>query len=368
MPAARRLPASAVTTVVVLGATGEMGERVCTLLRRWAPAVQVVGANRSGRGHRDFPVRRADVQDEAALRALLGGVDLVVNAVGPYRYDPAPLLRACIEARCHYADLAEDLGFLARVERLARAREAARAGVCVLPGCSTAPGLVQLAASCFAAHENVAAVSAWLSLGSRNPASRGLLTGLLAPVGRKGPSGRRYFTGTATLQTSEGRSLRFGTYPAPFPAKGLRVGERRVPVSLRVGFDRAWLTRVLAGLAPLLGRLPERVVPVLAGLALPLARALRPLGTWRGVLVVRADGASGEELGRIEIHALRNGLDVPAAPALWVAQRLAREGRLPAAGVTRLDRIVGFGTAAEWLAQAGYRVARLGIAAQGALP
>jgi hypothetical protein len=357
-----------VTTVVVLGATGEMGERVCTLLRRWVPAVQVIGANRSGRGHRDFPVRRAEVGDEAALRALLGGVDLVVNAVGPYRYDPAPLLRACIDARCHYADLAEDLDFLARVERLARARDAARAGVCVLPGCSTAPGLVQLAAGCFGTHGGVAAVSAWLSLGSRNPVSRGLLAGLLGPLGRKGPDGRRYFTRTALLETSEGRSLRFGSYPAPFPGKGLRLGERRVPVSLRVGFDRSWLTRALAGFAPLLGRLPRRMVPALAGLALPLARVVGPLGTWRGALVVRAEGASGQELGRVEIHAMRNGLDIPAAPPVWVAQRLAREGRLPAAGVVGLDRIVRFGAAAEWLAHAGYRVTRLGIAAEGALP
>lgn len=356
------------TRVVVLGATGEMGERVCTLLRRWAPAVQVIGANRSGRGHRDFPVRRAEVRDEAGLRALLSGVDLVVNAVGPYTYDPVALLRACIDARCHYTDLAEDLGFLARVERLARARDAGRAGVCVIPGCSTAPGLVQLLASTFAGHGGVARVSAWLSLGSRNRASRGLLMGLLAPLGRKGPDGRRAFTRTTALETSEGRRLRFGSYPAPFPAKGLRLGGGRVPVSLRVGFDRAWLTRALALAAPILGRLPQRALPALAGLALPVARLLAPFGSLQGVLVVRAEGSAGRELGRIEVHALRGGLDIPAAPPVWVAQRLAQEGGLPAAGVVGLDRVVSLGTAEAWLREAGVRVERLGIAAKGALP
>lgn len=356
------------TTVVVLGATGEMGERVCTLLRRWAPAVQVIGANRSGRGHRDFPVRRVDLADEAGLRALLSGADLVVNAVGPYRYDPAALLRACIDARCHYTDLAEDLRFLARVERLARARDAASAGVCVLPGCSTVPGLVQLLASAYADRAGVARIDAWLSLGSRNPVSRGLLIGLLTPLGRKGPDGRRAFTRTRTFETSDGRRLRFGSYPAPFPAKGLRLGAARVPVSFQVGFDRAWLTRGLALAAPVLGRLPGGALAAVAGLARPVARAVAPLGSLRGVLVVRAEDGGGRELGRIELQALRGGLDIPAAPPVWVAQRLAREGGLPAAGVVGLDRVVSLAAAAAWLREAGYRLERLGIAAEGAVP
>lgn len=356
------------TTVVVLGATGEMGERVCTLLRRWAPAVQLIGANRSGRGHRDFPVRRVDLADEAGLRALLSGADLVVNAVGPYRYDPAALLRACIDARCHYTDLAEDLRFLARVERLARARDAARAGICVVPGCSTVPGLVQLLATAFADRAAVAQIGAWLSLGSRNPVSRGLLTGLLAPLGRKGPDGRRAFTRTSAFETGDGRRLRFGSYPAPFPAKGLRLGGGRVPISLRVGFDRAWLTRALALAAPVMGRLPERALAAVAACALPVARALAPFGSQRGVLIVRAEDDGGRELGRIEVHALRGGLDVPAAPPIWVAQRLAREGGLPAAGVVGLDRVVSLAAAVTWLREAGYRVEHLGIAVEGGVP
>ena len=47
------------TTVLVVGATGELGQRICRLLRRWTPSVRVVGANRSGRGHPDFPVHQS---------------------------------------------------------------------------------------------------------------------------------------------------------------------------------------------------------------------------------------------------------------------------------------------------------------------
>ena len=103
------------TTVLVVGATGELGERVCRLLRRWTPSVRVVGANRSGRGHPDFPVQRVDVRDERSLAPALAGVSLVVNAVGPYLYDPAPLVRACVRARAHLVDLAEDLAWFGAV-------------------------------------------------------------------------------------------------------------------------------------------------------------------------------------------------------------------------------------------------------------
>lgn len=353
------------TTVAVLGATGELGARVCRLLQRWVPGVMVVGANRTGSGHTDFPVRRADVRDAGSLAALLRDADLVVNAVGPYGYDPDPLVSACVSSRCHYADLAEDLPFLARLERAARARGAAAAGVTLVPGCSTVPGLVQLLAGRWRGRDDVAAVDAWLSMGSRNPVSRGLLTGLLRPLGRKGASGARAFTRLSYRRMGDGRRLGFGLYPAPFPRSGLRLGARRVPVTFRVGFDRAWLNRALALGARGLGRLPERAVDRLAPALLPLARLARPLGTPYGVLAVVARDAAGRELGSVEIRARAAGLDVPAAPPVWLARALRAGGRLPAVGVVGLDRVVPLEAALAWFREAGYEVAA-GEAGEGA--
>ena len=343
------------TTVVVLGATGEMGSRVCRLLRRFVPSALLVGANRSGTGHPDFPVRRADVRDGAALRGLLRGADLVVNAVGPYRYDPAPLVAACVAERCHYADLAEDLDYLAALEREARNRAAASAGVALVGGCSTVPGLLQVLASRWRARPEVASIDAWLSMGTRNPVSRGLLVGLLAPLGRPAPGGTRWFTRTEQAETRDGRRLRFGSYPAPFPTRGLRLGARRVPVRFRVGFDRAPVTRGLALGAHVLGRLPAGAVERLAPLLLPAVRLVRPFGTLRGVLIAQARDTRGAELERVEVHARAAGLDVPALPSVWVARRLVELGGLPG-GLVGLDRVVPFESAAAWLPEAGYEI------------
>jgi hypothetical protein len=341
-----------VTTVLVVGATGEMGQRICRLLRRWTPSVRVVGANRSGRGHPDFPVHRVDVRDERSLAPALRDVALVVNAVGPYLYDPAPLVRACVRARAHLVDLSDDLAWRAAVEQAAQRTGAASAGVAVIPGCSTVPGLVALLAQRWAGRAELASLSALLSLGSANPPSRGLLASLLLPLGRRMPGGGRCFGRLVTAETHDGRRLRFGPWPAP---DRLQLGGRHVPFAFHAGFDRGILTLALRLAAPLLGLLPRRLVPALAALMLPLARALRPLGTPQGALLVRAHDRSGAERDRVELLARAAGLDIPAAPVVWVVTRLLAGG-FERGGLLGLEDVVAPEDAIARLREAGYEL------------
>lgn len=343
------------TTVLVVGATGELGQRICRLLRRWTPSVRVVGANRSGRGHPDFPVHRVDVRDERSLAPALRDVALVVNAVGPYLYDPAPLVRACVRARAHLTDLAEDLAWFAALAEAASRCGAGSAGVTIVPGCSTVPGLVSLLAQRWAGRSEVAALSALLSMGSANPPSRGLLAGLLGPLGRPIPGGARCFTQLVTAKTREGRRLTAGNWPAPVPRAGLRLGARRVPLRFFAGFDRRLLTLGLRLAAPVLGRLPAAWVAPLSVLLLPAVRVLRFAGTPLGVLLLRAHDRSGAERDRVEVHARANGLDIPAAPVVWLVESLLAGG-LERGGVLGLEDVVAPAAAIAWLREAGYEV------------
>jgi hypothetical protein len=343
----------------VIGATGELGRRVCRLLTALGPGLRVVGASRSGRAAGGDATLRVDVRDEASLAPALAGVALVVNAVGPYRYEPGPVVRACVAARAHYADLAEDGVWLAAVARAAESAGAAGAGVVLIPGCSTLPGLVALLASRWAERTEVAAVSAWLSLGSANPPSRGLLAGLLAPLGRPAPDGGRWFGRLLEAGLSDGRRLWFGAWPTPFPPEGMPLGARRVSLRFHAGFDRRWLTAVLRLAAPLAGRLPAAWMSTLASVALPFARAAARLGTPHGALLVRAEDAAGGELDRVELLARANGLDVPAAPVVWVAERLLAGGLGPG-GVRGLEEVVAPEDAFAWLRSAGYELRESG--------
>jgi short subunit dehydrogenase-like uncharacterized protein len=58
----------------------------------------------------------ARLEEPATLRDALADVAVVINAMGPYAYDPAPLLDASAAAGTHYIDLASEPEFLAAVQ------------------------------------------------------------------------------------------------------------------------------------------------------------------------------------------------------------------------------------------------------------
>jgi hypothetical protein len=98
-----------------------------------------------------------------------------------------------------------------------------------------------------------------------------------------------------------------------------------------------------------------------AALGLPFARLAGYAGTPHGVLLLSAEDASGNELDRVELLAAAGGLDVPAAPVVWVAERL-RAGALGAGGVRSLGELIPLADACGWLERAGYEL-RLGAVA-----
>jgi len=349
--------------VAILGATGELGGRAAVLLQRWLPEAELRCASRRGRWRRGAPgslralsLQRVQRADEAALAEFVRGAALLVNAAGPYDWDPAPVVRACVQARCHYADLAESEAFAARVRRAAREADAARAGLVLLPGCSTAPGLLELLAQRWRERSDIASVDAFLAMGSRNPPSRGLLAGLLAPLGRPiGEGGGRCFAKLVEARARGGVRLRCGNYPAALTDGALHFGARRVPLGFHIGFDRAWIARALHCIAPLLGALPQRSIAPLATWLLPLAKLARHFGTQRGILLLIARDTAGAERERLEIRARQAGLDIPAAPPLWVAQQLALQAPR-ATGIVRLADLVPADAVLHWLAAAGYEI------------
>jgi hypothetical protein len=336
--------------VVVLGAGGELGARVCRLVAV-VEGAEIVGVSRSTRAPAGVAMQRGDVTDARGIAQLLRAGDLVVNCVGPFHYDPAPLVSACVAAGAHYCDLADDVAFAERAREAARRGAAWAAGVLVCTGASTVPGLAGVLARAFASSprgSEIARVSAYLSVGSGNPVSAGLLASLLAPLGRALPDGARCFAALRAFRAGDGRTLRFGAYPAAFSEGVVSIGARAVPVSLHFGFDRAALTALLALIAPVLGRLPKRAVARLARGMLPLARVARVFGTLRGLLALVAEDAAGREVARIELAAGAHGLDIPAAPPAWIAARLVRGEGLPA-GAVELADVVALSDTIGWL-------------------
>jgi short subunit dehydrogenase-like uncharacterized protein len=79
-----------------------------------------------------LPHRVLTLDDPAALSAALSGVDLVLNAAGPFLHTAAPLAEACLEAGTHYLDIGNELQVFRTLYDLDQ--RAHRAGLAIIPG------------------------------------------------------------------------------------------------------------------------------------------------------------------------------------------------------------------------------------------
>jgi len=80
----------------------------------------------------ELPYRVLALDDPAAVLAALLGVDLVLNAAGPFLRTAAPLVDACLNSGVHYLDIGNELQVYRALYDLNE--RAQRAGVSVIPG------------------------------------------------------------------------------------------------------------------------------------------------------------------------------------------------------------------------------------------
>lgn len=85
-----------------------------------------------------------DVNDMDGLLQLFKGATVVLNFVGPfYKYGPS-VIRAAMNAKVHYVDICDD--YDAAVEILAMNEEVKKAGITVLTGMGSSPGITNVLA------------------------------------------------------------------------------------------------------------------------------------------------------------------------------------------------------------------------------
>jgi hypothetical protein len=342
--------------VLLLGANGGMGRRIAALWRSYGAGAPLRLGVRRREAMGDFgpgaPVVIARLDEPASLRAAMSGVAAVINAVGPYAYDPAPLLDACAAAGAHYIDLASEPEFLAAVQSWAGGRQA---GIATCPGASTMPGLIELSAAHLTERLGAApaAFEVFLSMGSANRLTPGLLASLTLQLGVR----LRCPDGGASYRRLRRRHLHglgprlFGRYPSPFDGQGLSLGDRRVPARFWVGLDRSWIVYALRALSYLRPRFRDRTWVALAEKARPVVGLANLVGGRAGGLRVEALDAGGNVRGAVNYLAPREGLTVPALPSVWAARALLDVAR---PGFRPLRTLVTFEEAATSLRAHGF--------------
>ncbi len=152
--------------IIVYGATGFTGRLVAEYLAshyagrddapRWAMAGRSAAKLAQVRDAIGAPAQTpliiADVADPASLAAMAASARAVITTVGPYQLYGEPVLKACIDAGTHYADLCgEPLWMRAMIDRHGDAASAGGARISFSSGFDSIPfdlGVVMLQREC----------------------------------------------------------------------------------------------------------------------------------------------------------------------------------------------------------------------------
>ena len=352
------------TTVLVIGAGGVFGSRLCEGLLRHGFSVVVAGRGRgraeatAARLLKAVPAGRVEV---AVLDAALltphdlraTGATVVADMAGPFQGAEPATARAAIAAGLHYVDLADARDFVAAFPALDAV--ARTAGVVALTGCSSTPALSNAVLDRLTAGwREVISVEAAISPGARAPRGLSVMRAILSWLGRP----VRVFEGSG-WRARPGWS---GLHARNFGA----AGRRRVSLCETPDLDlfparfrprqRGWF---LAGLEPW----PAHLGAWLLGLTVrafrfdpaPLAPLLVSVSGWasvlgsdRGAMRVEAFGVDGEGRAARAVWRLVAppgvGPVTPTLPALAAIRALVdgrfEAGARPCVGVLPLGSIV----------------------------
>lgn len=138
--------------IIVFGASGFTGQYVVEELARtvdaengvtWAVAgrsmkklqnVLATASKETGKDLSDLPTIIADVSNEKSLEEMCSQAKVILNCVGPYRFYGTPVVKACIEQKCHHIDICGEPEWLEKVQLLYDGK-AKESGIYVLEAC-----------------------------------------------------------------------------------------------------------------------------------------------------------------------------------------------------------------------------------------
>lgn len=345
-------------TVVVLGGYGNFGAVISRALAR-IPNLDVVVAGRylakAQALASEIGARPAEIDvngTELAEQFVTLRARMVISTVGPFQGQDYRIAQAAIEAKAHYADLADARDFVCRISALNEA--AIKNGVLVTSGASSVPALSGAVIDTLASRfSQIESIHDGISSPSKipGPATVAALMGYcgkpirqwrdgkwgrvygwqeLMPHGFSAPLGRRW-VGSCDVPDLE-------LFPARY--QGVRTVRFSAGVGLRIEQFGIW---ALSGLVR------ARLLPNAAILAKPLRRAgiwLEPLGDGlSGMFVeIKGTGQDGRPLQLTwELIAAQNhGPNIPCMAAVALARKLAvnqltARGAMPCVGLVSLD-------------------------------
>ena len=316
-------------SLIIFGGTGVFGSLVAEDLLAHTDA-RLTLAGRSADGLRQVArpfgdrvtTAVADIGDAESVTRAVSGSAGVICCAGPFQKLSLNVLRAAIDCRVPYADLADSREYVNAVDELQDPIR--RAGIRVLTGLSTVPGtsslLVHLASQSI---QRIDVVHIAFLIGNRNRKGEGSVRSLLGSVGDRIRVPRDGGTATATVWTERepvdfrlpvGRRAMYWIDAPDYDVLPEQFELRSV--TCKCGFDVDLLNRSLAWLGAM-RRMTGVPVQRLSSVLVGMSRALGMFGSDVGALRVEVLGTAAGKPRRFVgvITADRVGQRIAAIPA-----------------------------------------------------
>lgn len=356
---------SDIKTILVIGATGHFGGRICRRLIG-QPNTRLIVTSRSFSKASFFADELQSINTsyevsphsidqfsstfEKVLRSL--APDIVIHTAGPYQGQSYQVAKACIAARCHYIDLADGREF---VERFSELDESAKnAKVLAVSGASTLPGLSSAVIDRFREKFlSIRAINISIAPAHQTPRGIGTISAVLSYCGKpftvlecgtqvtrfgwqdlrwqQYPALGKRLSGACdvpdlSLLKDYLPGIRTITFHAALEARWEQIGLWCMGWLTRIGLVKSWLNWV-----PLFDSVSEKLIR---------------FGSDRGGMHVRLSGTgtdgNDKELSWYLVAQKNHGPEIPCTPALVLVRKLVRNelslrGAYPCLGLITLD-------------------------------
>lgn len=351
--------------VLILGGYGFFGRRIAETLRRDERIrLLIAGRHRNkaleacaALGLPDDHAIELDANSPTlAARLKELGVAILVHTAGPFQGQDYTAARAAIEACCHYIDLADGRDFAVHIDTLHA--DALRAGVTVVSGASSVPGLSSAVVERYVGRfARLDAIRTGIASGARSP---GLATvrGIFGYCGK--PIGR--WEGGLPVTTYGWLDLISHHFPDPVGVRllgscdvpDLTIFPKRYPGVQTVTFHAGFASRVgHLTIWALAGLVKAGWLSSVAPLATPLNRIsqwIEPLVSDKGGMFVSLEGLGIDGRPLVltwHLVASRNhGPWVPCGASIALVRKLVSGEPLPKGAMP----CVGLLSVAEYLA------------------
>lgn len=331
--------------VVVFGGTGHFGARICRRLAKQQGFDLVITSRSAERANHlaaELQARTAAVsgaaidQDSPDLADQLRELNpsVVIHTAGPYQGQDYRVAQACVDAGCHYVDLADGRQFVAGFDALDAA--AKDAGVVLIAGASTLPGVSSAVVDEFRDRfERIDSIEISIAPAHQTPRGIGTVRAVLSYCGAPFKSWR-----DGRWHTVHGwQDLRMQRYPALgrrlsgacdvpdlelFPDYVPGVGTVSFHAALEASWEQlglwcmAWVTR--AGLV--------RDWTRFASTFSVMSERLINLGSKRGGMRITLRGTAADGMQQVihwDLVAEQNhGPEIPCTPAIIITRKMLR--------------------------------------------